>query len=493
MPAICALSRRILSRLAQAEAREPDPWLSDDLEVARLTVLYAASGEAVCCSPQVLASYEVLGLHPDKVWPAIEARRKAMGPLEVIGAPPKKPAQSVKLWCEKSESARVVNSRADVTVLREPTISVPMAAPSIAALYPNSDAPPSAKKGGHTYDEILLLLKRRGASHSVRELIRDAIVVRSRWPKEQGAVSAVLTVSVKSLENESGLWRSTIQRRLRRAQKELCLRQTRDMNSWLNCPKCGTARQTAKCPKCPHKGNGFDHKEFRRTFTYEIDFGHLERLAHCRGQITEIPRNPAPPPQDDPPPQNDPPPKSPAPVVSPQPQRQNPAAEHHRSNQPQAGISRAEERAWKRRQAVKSMVDHLIAKKSLAQGDAVTETMRSLSLTREEVESDLAAIAYQPPQAEPPPKYARPCEYVPDERNPWKKILAALKAKINVHSFETWLQPTRYDHMEADVLYVRVPTAEFAHAGYKFADLIQGAIEGLGLEISDVKFVTGEA
>ena len=217
------------------------------------------------------------------------------------------------------------------------TVSVPMAAPSITALYPNSDAAPSGKKSGYTYDEMLLLLKRRGASHSVRELIRDAIVVRSRWPKKQGSISAVVTVSVKSLENESGLWRSTIQRRLRRAQKELCLRQTRDMNSWLNCPKCGTARQTAKCPKCPHKGNGLDHKEFRRTFTYEIDFGHLERLAHCRGHVTEIPRNP--PPQDDPP-QDDPHPKSPAPVA-PQPQRQQPAAEttprenadHHRSTE----------------------------------------------------------------------------------------------------------------------------------------------------------------
>lgn len=146
---IPALVRRILSRLCAAEAQEPDPWLQDDLRIARLTVAHAARGDTMLCSPDVLASYEVLGLHPAKVWPAIEARRKALlGPLyeEVLGAAcvGKKPPQSVKLWYE-TDGARAVNSRADVAVLREPTISVPMAAPSIAAAYPKSDAYESEK------------------------------------------------------------------------------------------------------------------------------------------------------------------------------------------------------------------------------------------------------------------------------------------------------------------------------------------------------------
>ena len=40
------------------------------------------------------------------------------------------------------------------------------------------------------------------------------------------------------------------------------------------------------------------------------------------------------------------------------------------------------------------------------------------------------------------------------------------------------------------VLFVRVPTAEFRHVGDKYADLIQEAIDNLGLEYEDVQFVT---
>jgi hypothetical protein len=147
-PPIPAFSGRILCRLAEAIADEPDPWVRDDLKIARLTVLHAARGDAVSCAPHVLAAYEVLGLHPEKVWPAIQARRLALlGPLEAIGAPPKKPAQSVKLWSEKTSGARAINSRAAMQQgSPRTTISVPMAAPSIAAAYPNPDDSGSAKE-----------------------------------------------------------------------------------------------------------------------------------------------------------------------------------------------------------------------------------------------------------------------------------------------------------------------------------------------------------
>ena len=39
---------------------------------------------------------------------------------------------------------------------------------------------------------------------------------------------------------------------------------------------------------------------------------------------------------------------------------------------------------------------------------------------------------------------------------------------------------------------MRVPTVEFRHAGDKYADLIQEAIDNLGLDFNDVKFVTPE-
>jgi hypothetical protein len=120
-------------------------------------------------------------------------------------------------------------------------------------------------------------------------LIHDAIIVRGAWPKEKGPISPVLSVSIRSLEKHSLLHRSSIQRRLRRAEKEHILRQTRPMNTWLECPKCGAARETAQCRRCPHRGNGLDHREFRRTFTYEIDFGKLEQLVRARQPVAEMP------------------------------------------------------------------------------------------------------------------------------------------------------------------------------------------------------------
>src|SRR6266436_2027075 len=76
--------------------------------------------------------------------------------------------------------------------------------------------------------------------------------------------------------------------------------------------------------------------------------------------------------------------------------------------------------------------------------------------------------------------------------NPWVRILDALEKKVNRHSYDTWLKPTRYSHARDGVLFVRVPTPEFRTVGDKYADLIQEAIDNLGLEYQDVQFVTAE-
>ncbi|HEU5400392.1 MAG TPA: chromosomal replication initiator protein DnaA [Terriglobales bacterium] len=74
--------------------------------------------------------------------------------------------------------------------------------------------------------------------------------------------------------------------------------------------------------------------------------------------------------------------------------------------------------------------------------------------------------------------------------NPWLRILDALEKKINRHSYETWLKPTKYSHAEKGILFIRVPTAEFRHIGERYADLIHEAMDDLGLEFQDVEFVT---
>ena len=91
-------SSRILEYLAWAEQNEPDVWLRDDLRIAWITVRFAELGYA---NPFVLATQQVLGIHPDKLQAAIEARRRAkLGALYdnfALNLPPKKPAASVRL------------------------------------------------------------------------------------------------------------------------------------------------------------------------------------------------------------------------------------------------------------------------------------------------------------------------------------------------------------------------------------------------------------
>ena len=76
--------------------------------------------------------------------------------------------------------------------------------------------------------------------------------------------------------------------------------------------------------------------------------------------------------------------------------------------------------------------------------------------------------------------------------NPWMRVLDALEKKINRLSYDTWLKPTRFSHSKGNVLFVRVPTAEFRHIGEKYGDLISEALENLQLEFEDVQFVTPE-
>lgn len=65
---------RILDRIEEAERSEPNLWLRTDYRQAFICVSLASRGEA---QPFVTASYRIFGIHPDKVWSAIMAKRKA--------------------------------------------------------------------------------------------------------------------------------------------------------------------------------------------------------------------------------------------------------------------------------------------------------------------------------------------------------------------------------------------------------------------------------
>ena len=67
-----SFSGRVLARLIQAEAHEPLVYFKDDIRQAFITVTLAARGNTM---PFVVASYQMYGVHPDKLWPKMTARR----------------------------------------------------------------------------------------------------------------------------------------------------------------------------------------------------------------------------------------------------------------------------------------------------------------------------------------------------------------------------------------------------------------------------------
>ena len=81
----------------------------------------------------------------------------------------------------------------------------------------------------------------------------------------------------------------------------------------------------------------------------------------------------------------------------------------------------------------------------------------------------------------------------PSAPNPWLQVLDALEKKVNRLSYETWLKPTRFSHSQGNKIFVRVPTPEFRLIGEKYGDLIQEALDGLGLGFEDVEFVTDQS
>ena len=72
--------------------------------------------------------------------------------------------------------------------------------------------------------------------------------------------------------------------------------------------------------------------------------------------------------------------------------------------------------------------------------------------------------------------------------NQWVRILGALEKKINRQSFETWLKPTRFSHINGKTLHVRIPSPEFQAGIDRYGDLIAEAIDDLQLEIDEVQY-----
>lgn len=72
---------RVLARLVQLEAHEPQAHYRDDYRIAWQIVHHSQKGDAVLCMVAVLAWQSVLGVHPDRAYEKHMERRKAiLGP-----------------------------------------------------------------------------------------------------------------------------------------------------------------------------------------------------------------------------------------------------------------------------------------------------------------------------------------------------------------------------------------------------------------------------
>lgn len=77
--------------------------------------------------------------------------------------------------------------------------------------------------------------------------------------------------------------------------------------------------------------------------------------------------------------------------------------------------------------------------------------------------------------------------------NAWQEILVYLKGKVNLQSYQTWLRPTRFSHVDEAGLVVRVPNREFQDwIQEHYTSQINEALAKLPLGIEKVFYIVEE-
>ncbi len=78
--------------------------------------------------------------------------------------------------------------------------------------------------------------------------------------------------------------------------------------------------------------------------------------------------------------------------------------------------------------------------------------------------------------------------------NAWQEILGYLKTKVNTQSYQTWLRPTRFSHVDQGALVVRVPNREFQDwIQEHYGGMIHDAVTELQLDLQKVRYVVEES
>jgi chromosomal replication initiator protein len=74
--------------------------------------------------------------------------------------------------------------------------------------------------------------------------------------------------------------------------------------------------------------------------------------------------------------------------------------------------------------------------------------------------------------------------------NAWLQVLNYLKTKVNTQSYQTWLRPTRFSHVENEAIVVGVPNREFQEwIQDNYAGLVADALRDLNMGFREIRYV----
>lgn len=77
--------------------------------------------------------------------------------------------------------------------------------------------------------------------------------------------------------------------------------------------------------------------------------------------------------------------------------------------------------------------------------------------------------------------------------NAWLQVLNYLKTKVNTQSYQTWLKPTRFSHVDKEAIVVFVPNREFQDwIQENYASLVAEALRNLNMGIKEIRYILGE-
>jgi chromosomal replication initiator protein len=77
--------------------------------------------------------------------------------------------------------------------------------------------------------------------------------------------------------------------------------------------------------------------------------------------------------------------------------------------------------------------------------------------------------------------------------NAWLQVLNYLKTKVNTQSYQTWLRPTRFSHVENEAIVVSVPNREFQEwIQENYAGLVSEALQHLKMGFNEIRYIFAE-